>query len=180
MRKYLYGILVLILTMCTACAAETKSDMSGYEGFTDENHVFYDMTVSDAAGLMDQGKTFAVYFGFAKCPWCIDAVPVLNEEAKAAGMKVGYVDTRKDPSWQSNLDVDDYDLLTEKFGEYLEYDDDGIRHLYTPHVFFIKDGAVVYEHSGTADGHVAYEREMSPEELEELTEAYREGFARMR
>lgn len=176
MKKLLLILLSVFLPLFSACATQAKSDMSGYEGFADENHVFYDMSVREAAEQMEKGKTFVIYFGFAKCPWCIDAVPVLNEEAKKAGMKVAYADTRRDPSWQSNLDLEDYDLLVEILGDYFEYDDNGIKHLYTPHVFFIKDGKVVSEHSGTVEGHVAYEREMTPQELEELREAYRKGF----
>lgn len=176
MKKLVILLLGMGMILCGCAHAYPKSDMSGYEGFTDTDHVFVDMSVKDVKEQMDQGKSFAVYFGFAKCPWCIAALPILNEEAKAAGMKVGYVDTRKDPSWQSNLDIDDYDLFTEMFGEYLDYDDDGILHLYTPHVFFIKEGKVVYEHRNTVEGHVAYERQMSEEETSLLHEFYRKGF----
>lgn len=177
--------LVVFLFCCglllSGCAGQyTKSDMSGYEGFDDKDHVFVDMSVRDVYEQMNQGKSFAVYFGFAKCPWCISALPVLNEEAKAAGVKVGYVDTRKDPSWQSNLDLTDYDLFLEMFGEYLDYDDNGILHLYTPHVFFVKDGKTVYEHSNTVEGHVAYERPLSAEEEQQLHEYYRTGFDLMK
>lgn len=175
--------LLLLLCLCLACACGhsfPKSDMSGYEGFEDQDHVFYDLDVRDVYDLMNKGETFAVYFGFEQCPWCVAALPVLNEEAKAAGMKTGYVDTRKHPSWQSNIDIDDYDLFVEMFGEYLDYDDNGIKHLYTPHVFFVKDGKTVYEHNGTVEDHVAYERPMSAEELSLLHEYYRTGFEKMK
>ncbi len=178
--KKLFLLLCLCLTV-TACGHSfPKSDMSGYEGFEDPDHVFYDLSVRETYDLMQKGETFAVYFGFAQCPWCVAALPALNEEAKAAGLKIGYVDTRKDPAWQSNIDIDDYDLVVEMFGEYLEYDDNGIRHLYTPHVFFVKDGKTVYEHSGTVEGHVAYERAMSDEEVQLLHGSYRTGFDKMK
>ena len=179
MRKLLTALAALCF-LAGCGSSSVKSDMSGYEGFEDTEHVFYDMSVKDAAEAMDEGKTFAVYFGFAKCPWCIAVLPILNETAKEAGLTVGYVDTRKDPSWQSNIDIDDYDLFTERFGEYLDYDDNGILHLYTPHVFFIRDGKTVFEHSGSLEGHIAYEREMSQEEKEELREIYRQGFQAMK
>jgi hypothetical protein len=95
-------------------------------------------------------------------------------------MKVGYVDTRRDPSWSSNIDIDDYDLFVEKFSDYLDYDDNGIKHLYTPHVFFIKNGETVFEHSGTVEGHAAHERSMEEAEIQQLKEIYRQGFEAMK
>lgn len=156
------------------------SDMSGYSNFADqESHVFYDMTVKEMADAMDEKKTFAVYFGYDTCEWCLDAVPVINEAAKQTGQTVGYVNTRADSSWQKNTDITDYDLLLEKVGEFLEYDDAGIRHLYAPTLFFIKDGAVVDFHEGTLEGHNARNRAMTAEEREELRVILVEKFAKM-
>ena len=56
----------------------------------------------------------------------------------------------------------DYDVVVNLFGQYLQYDDNGKKHLYTPHVFFIKDGDVVYEVEGVN---------------EQLKENYEKGFA---
>lgn len=138
--------------------------------------VFVDSTVRDVIEAIGRKETFAVCFGFEKCPWCSEAEPVLKEEAERAGMHVLYVDTRKDPSWKSNTDLKDYDLVIEYFGKYLSYDNDGILHLYTPHVFFIREGETVFEHEGTAEGHDASERKMNPSEREELAGLYRSGF----
>jgi len=180
MKKILSLLFCFLILSVNACASQNKSDMSGYEGFDDKDHVFYDMSVKDVSDAMERKETFAVYFGFSKCPWCIAALPYLNEEAKAAGVKVGYVDTRKDPSWSSNIDIDDYDLFVEKFSDYLEYDDNGIKHLYTPHVFFVKNGETVFEHNGTVEGHDATERSLSQEEVQQLKDIYREGFEAMK
>ena len=60
------------------------------------------------------------------------------------------------------MDMKDYDVVVNLFGQYLQYDDDGKKHLYTPHVFFIKDGDVVYEVEGLN---------------EQLKENYEKGFA---
>lgn len=185
------GMRKLIISACTAlfllagCAGtskteESRADMSGYETLTDSNHVFYETDVKSIAEMMDEKKTFVVYFGFDTCPWCLEAVPILDEVAKENDEKVWYVNTRKDPEWKSNLDIDDYDLLTEKLGDYLPYDDDGVRHLYTPHVFFIKDGSVVYDHEGTIDGHDAHDETLSAEEKEQVKEYYEEGFSKMK
>ena len=56
--------------------------MSQYENFHDEDHVFYDMTVKEVQSKIQNKETLTVYFGFAKCPSCNEAMPVLNETAK--------------------------------------------------------------------------------------------------
>lgn len=150
MIKKIIVVCMVLLCGCTKTSTH-KSDMSGYEGFTDENHVFYDMTVKDMISKMNEKDTFIVYFGFSKCPYCIQAMPILNTVAKENDQTIGYINTRKDSSWESNTDIDDYNDVVDVLGEYLEYDDEGKKHLYTPHVFFIKDGDVVYQYEGVSD-----------------------------
>lgn len=170
-------VFCFILFLMSACAKSQKtepvsgemSDMSGYLNFADQDaHIFYDMTVQDMAQAMDEGKSFVVYFGYDTCEWCLDAVPVINDAAKETGWTVGYVNTRAKPSWNKNTDIDDYDLLVEKVGSYLEFDAQGIRHLYAPTLFFIKNGQVAAMHEGTLEGHNAKLVAMTAEEREEL------------
>lgn len=169
-------IFTVLLTGCQKEPQYTPSDMSGYEGFTDTEHVFVEGDVKTFAQMMDQKKSFVAYFGFTKCPWCVSAVPVLNEVAKENKMNVFYINTRKNPEWKSNIDIDDYDLFVEKMDAYLDYDDDGIKHLYTPFVVFVKKGEVYLAHQGTVENHDATIREMNEEESQQLKEIYTDGF----
>ena len=193
MKKLFLAVCVCLLAGCGADVPEDsqgcdtdceviigeESDMSGYTGL-DEDHVFVDTSVQEMLSDMDNGMTFAVYYGFVKCPWCQEAVPVLNESAKEAGYRVGYINTRPTSDIHSNTEIPDYDLLTEAVGEYFPLDEDGIPHLYTPFVFFIKDGKVQEVHQGTVDGHDAHERRMTSEEEEELRRIYDECFAALK
>ena len=179
--RYLVPLIILVIMFfsSTSNSPFAKSDMSGYEGFTDKDHVFFDMTAEDLKKTMDSESTFAVYFGFSQCPWCNEAMPVLNETAKEYKCTVGYVNTRKDKTWQKNTDLKDYDLVVEYLGDYLETDDEGIPHLYTPHVFFVRSGKVVFEHSGTIEGDSSPEIALSETEKQQLKEIYKEGFELM-
>ena len=165
-------------TDCEVIIGE-ESDMSGYTGLG-EDHVFTDTSVQEMLKDMEEGKTFVVYFGFVKCPWCQEAAPVLDEAAKDAGFRAGYINTRPSEEIHSNTEIPDYGLLTEAVGEYFPLDDQGIPHLYTPFVFFIKDGKVQEVHQGTVDGHDAHERQMTSEEKEELRRIYDECFAALK
>ena len=183
MKKIVMCLLAsLALAGCTSTSVDqpVKSDMSGYTTLEDENHVFYDLSVKQMAEKMDEKETFIVYFGFDQCAWCLEAVPILNETAKEYEMHIGYINTRANQEWKSNLDIDDYDVVVERLGEYLEYDNDGIRHLYTPHVFFIKDGQVVSDHYGSIEGHNAKEESLSEDEVNQLRDIYKEGFKELK
>ncbi len=185
MKRKIGILIAAVLWMLCSCAKKepdpvyvtgTRSDMSGYEGFNEENHVFYDLSVKEMVQYMDEKRTFAVYFGFSDCPWCAEALPLINRAASEAGMEVGYIDTRKDPAWTSNTDLTDYDLLVERLGEYIEFDTDGKRHLYTPNLFMIQSGKVVANHESTLPTHNAKVRKMSAEEEAALMDIYRKMF----
>ncbi|MBQ1467319.1 MAG: hypothetical protein IIZ27_02465, partial [Solobacterium sp.] len=70
---------------------ETVADMQGYGLLEDKDHVYRLTSVGEMIERAEHGDTFAVYFGYDTCPWCNEAVPILNDAAKAAGLTVGYV-----------------------------------------------------------------------------------------
>ncbi len=191
MKKVIALFMALLMITATAVSASacllpkktdqipgTKADMSGYRGFDDADHVFVDTTIQDVRKAMDEGKTFTVYFGFSHCPWCIEAVPVLNEEAKKYDQKVYYICSRPKGTETSNTQMPDYDLVVDTFGPYLSTDKDtgvGPR-LYVPNVFFIKDGKVVAHHEDTVDGHDARFAKMTDSQKKELAGIYDDGF----
>ncbi len=194
MKQLKTFLIVLILLGMTGCVKKEEpvngcdiseecsepADMSGYEYYAEsEDYVYVKSSVKDMAEMMDEGKSFVIYFGFARCPWCRDAMPVLNEAAKETGTDtVYYVDTRAKEEWKSNLDIDDYDLFVEKAGDYLTLDDNSIKHLYTPMVLFIKDGKIV--ETVSAPDYDAHEEAISDELREELKNTYLEAFAKVK
>ena len=158
------------------------ADMSGYGGLSDYSGPlpFVDVTVQDIHKLMEDGETFVIFISFERCPWCNAVIKYFSEVAAEYAdsvAKVAYLNTRRNPEWKSNLEIDDYDLFVRDFDEYLDYDSEGIKHLYVPHVFFIKDGRVVYEHQGAlASMGSDPETVLTDAMKEELRDLYREGF----
>ena len=184
------SILLICATVLAACSSPKESpldkypasDMSGYPCFSDYDgeFPFVDMTVKDVEAEMENKSSFVLYLGFDDCPWCNAMLPYFNEAALAEGCKVGYIDTRRNPEWQSNLDLEDYDIFVELFGEYLQLDDAGLEHLYVPHVFFIKNGKVVFEKQGTVPGQAAASDTLTKEQEEEIMKIYKDGFSSMK
>lgn len=154
------------------------SDMSGYDTWNAATeYVFVDSDVEHMLERMNNGDTFATFFGFAGCPWCRDAMPIINEVAASFGQKVDYINTRADASWQSNLDLKDYDRLTDAIGDLFPIDENGKEHLDVPFIVFFKDGKVVSS-AGYPD-YDAHERKINAEEAAEEEADYTAGFESM-
>ncbi len=157
-------------TNLTSLEAYPVADMSGYDcapGY-DTAYRFRTMTVAEVAAEMDKGSTFVLYAGYNHCPWCNSMLNPLNDVATERGIDIAYIDTRADPSWQSNMDMADYDLFVECFGDVLELDDDGKKHLYVPHMFFVKDGKLVGDHPGTVSSQENSSDPLTQAQIEEL------------
>lgn len=162
-------------------AGSPKSDMSGYSGLADYKGAlrFVDADMEEIKSRIEDKQTFVVFFSFANCPYCNRVIPYVNDAADEAGRSIAYVDTRKDPSWKSNLDLAGYEIVEEYFGEYLDIDDDGKAHLYVPDLYFIKDGAVVGHHSGVVTGADDPAVPLTEEQEANLRELLKEEFAKL-
>ena len=153
---------------------EQLADLTGYQSYSDSvTYVLYDIDTADLAEKMAEKKTFCLYVGYDDCEWCIEAMPILNNEAKAHGMVIEYLDCKK-------MVNDDLDALKSMVGVAMEKGNNGEPTLFTPLVVFIKNGEIVYSHTGTVDAHNAHERMMNDQECAELHKIYAKGFDRLR
>lgn len=152
----------------------------GYEGLSAEQAALLDGVGTDVVlqGI-GQGRTFVALFGYASCPDCKAAVPLLLDEALGHGIwQVLYVDTRADPSWDSNTDIDGYDRLVGVMGDRFSKDDDGTPHMQVPFVAFVRDGRVVASVEG--DGGLSRADAQHAEQArDELAGRYAAGFDAM-
>ena len=70
----------------------------------DDNNIQY-VTVDQAADILEKG-TGIIYFGFAACPWCRNAVPILLKAMSNSNLDtIYYVDVR--PNDDKNKDIRD-------------------------------------------------------------------------
>ena len=168
------AVLALLLTACGSTDEPTEAGspcpLEHYPAAEGGDGRLRIMTVKDVIAEMDAGHSFAVYFGFSSCPSCQAARPALIAATIEYDQILGYVDTRADPAWTSNMDIDDYDLFVERFGDYIPLDENGLKHLYVPHVFFIRDGTVIYDVGSVPEGE---EKSLS---FAERKAAYAAGF----
>ncbi len=151
------------------------ADMSGYEGFTDTDHVFRQITMHESLRLFDEGGSALVYFGYTHCPWCIEAVPIMNEAAKASDLPIYYVDATD----KSGQEEGDLDKIKEHTAQYLSKDSEGELKFYVPVVFVIRNGETVDAHISTLGSHDAYSRDLTESEKKEVYEIYMKMFERL-
>lgn len=154
------------------CDTDNHADMSAYEGFIDEDHQFIKTDMSDFLLKLDANATAVYYFGYSTCPWCVEAVPILNEVAKEQNMPIYYIDKKAETSSE-----EESKKIEARLGDKLEADDEGNPHLYVPYVVAIRDGKVCAYHTGTVDAHDAHERKMTEAEKSELKQIYEDLFA---
>ena len=153
-----------------------------------EDNVVKYATFDEIIDLIDNG-TGVIYFGFPECPWCRNAIPSLIEASDSTGLDTIYYFNAVDIRDQKVLDANgeiitkkegtkEYKQLLKKLDKYLlPYDglnDDSIKRLYFPSVYFIKDGVVIGKHIDTVESHTDASKALNEKQKLELKTIYEE------
>ena len=188
-------ILILFITffVFSACSINKKEDAGevacGIESCDEEEVSSYSLLdnkieVKDALLKFENGDVVVLYFFFDACPWCKELGPLLSNylsdkdklsfityaiNVRPDGIKENDFRYKNEDGEYNNANFEEiYDLVY----EYL--DDDRI--FYVPTLLFIKDGKIVYYHTGTVEGHDAKERELTDDEKATLLEMFEEYY----
>ena len=155
-------VIVLLVVLLTLCGCEKKikydypdseiADMSGYQQLDSDTSQFYKLTISGFLSLIEEEKTFIVYFGYEECPWCNDLLPILNEVSIEKQLPIYYIDFMSE---ENKNDIDGLEKIKDLCSDFLEEDDQGQLKLYFPTVFYVREGKVIEIHQGTVSGHDA-------------------------
>lgn len=129
------------------------------------------ISFDDAIRFFTDKKSGLLYFGFENCPWCQEAVPVLEEAAWVNDIPIHYIQTRDAEGTLLYTDKQKEEILP-YIKNYMSNNDEGVLTLYVPLVLVIRDGEVAAGHVGTVDDHDAHERTMTEEEKQELMIIY--------
>lgn len=186
--------LILIVILLSACTDKTltakqkealkfKEEYESLNGKSNNNRKYRKVTISednpmryksatDIVKMIEDKKTFIVYFGFDSCPWCRSVIPTLLEVAKDLEIDtIYYVDVKE---IRDILKLgEDGEIITEKKGdesyykllelldpvleEYTLTDEDGKeidtkeKRIYAPSVVSVVDGKAVELETGISD-----------------------------
>lgn len=120
-------------------------------------------------------KTGIIYFGYNTCPWCRNAVPILIEAAKENNIEtIYYADIHK--LKLSNIREELYN----KLDSYLSVNEEGKKALAVPAVYFVVDGNIVCNHTGTVDSYHNPYNKMTTEQEQELLNIYNDCIKEMK
>ena len=142
-----------------------KADMHGYQYIRNEVADFREISSQEALRLINEKGSGFIYFGYKHCPFCIRAIPELNEAMKKTGVMVYYVDTEKMKELEMNQ-------LLAKFIPLLKTKGDHNDGFYVPLVVAIKKGEPVDEHTALVDDFdlVDESSQLNDEQKKELQE----------
>ncbi len=194
MKKGIFLILLLGLLACSQEEVEPSpsSDNNqvtycevGNDDCESENNADYESIISSdtfisidfetAVSMLKNKESGIFYFGYPDCPWCLEALPIMQETAASLGQNIYYVATR-DEERNVLYSDEEVDIILEYVGEYEDTDEEGNLHLYVPLVVKVNNGEVVGGNLGTVEGHDAHERKMTEEEKKQLSQIYLEMF----
>lgn len=193
MKKLIVAVLAMIVLVgCSAekdktekknknvCDIECEvADMSEYETMKESDHVFKLASFKQSNEMLkDEKFTGIIYYGYPACPWCVEAVPIMNEVAKKYDLTIYYVNKKS----QENIDNPEGEkeatkILDKAYG--LDKDDEDKPRLFVPEVVVVKDGEIVAHHMGTLDNHDATERKMNEDEIRILKKIYDNMFIKI-
>lgn len=159
-----------------ACGTDCINDNSAsedYKTFINNSEVFTPVTMENAWEIIENKESGLFYFGFAKCPWCQEAVKVLKEALENNQKDIYYVNIRPlGDEKEDDIRVDENETYI-KFKNYLQkYAMDETKKIYVPVVFKVEKGELTSVHYATLDKHDAKKRKMTEEEKVELYNIY--------
>ncbi len=194
MKKILLILMMLVtLVSCKQTTAQNSSNASsacGIETCEEDDKATYliaqnQITVADVVTKLENKESFVLYMYFDACPWCKELGPIvsdyLNDKELLLNMTYA-LNVRPDGTKENDLRYkDDNGNYNEPLFEtiynliYNSLDNDKV--VYVPTLLFIKDGELVYYHSGTVEGHDATERTLTDEEKDRIVEYLAEYYS---
>lgn len=157
-----------------------------------DNPIIYS-SAKEIIEMMDKEESFAVYFGFATCPWCRSVLPSLFEVAADLEIdKIYYVDVKdirdtmvlneENEAVTEKSGTDDYYKLLEKFDSVLstyqlttedgEKIDTGEKRIYAPNIVSVLGGKPQGLTTGISDsqtdGYMELTKDMQKESYQKI------------
>lgn len=98
MKKLLISLSILMLII-VGCAKdepkeEVKGDNYGYD--MPEDNVITKITVDELVNKMEAEENIFVLFGRVTWPYCVEAVPILNDVATSKKVEIFYINTEEE------------------------------------------------------------------------------------
>jgi thiol-disulfide isomerase/thioredoxin len=154
MKKVLVFLVTII--MLSGCRIEKINTMNveakvfSKEYNIRENNVFVNASVNDILNIFKKGSGI-IYFGNPSSPFCQEVVKILDEISKENDINQIYYLNIEEVKREN---LNDYQKIYDLVKDHLEYTDDkGNLIIYSPDVYFVKDGKIIGNHITTNKAH---------------------------
>lgn len=182
-------LLVLVVILLTACGKDVTVYTDGakfeqeYEELN-EKGIAVDIDTNANIKYLElnevldffENKTGVIYFGFPNCPWCRNIVPVLLEVLDEEKYPMYYYN----PKDVRGTENEEFKKLMTILDPYLTTNNEGVKTLYVPDVYFVKDGKIVGNHLGSVETQTNPYEKLTEEQLRELKNIYKELVKKIR
>lgn len=159
----------------TACSADSECDQETPD-MKKELSRFQEISMDEAADLIENKESGIIYFGFENCPWCQQALPVfldcLDKETEGKNTPLYYVCTRDDKG-ELLYSSKEKEKILPYIKDYMSDNEDGELTLFVPLFISVNKGEVMDGHVGTLESHDAHERSMTSKEISDLEKIYK-------
>ena len=144
------------------------ADMSGYKWLYDSEPAFTEITLEESIRIFKEKGSGILYYGYAGCPWCERAVPILNKVAKETEVTVYYINVH----FQTTMEA--YNELMTYISPILEKDSEGEPVFKVPEVIAVKDGEITDHHLALVEDFKIEndDSQMSDSQKKELEDIY--------
>ena len=144
------------------------ADMSGYKWLYDSEPAFTEITLEESIRIFKEEGSGILYYGYAGCPWCERAVPILNKVAKETGVTVYYINVH----FQTTMEA--YNELMTYISPILEKDSEGEPVFKVPEVIAGKNGEITDHHLALVEDFKIEndDSQMSDSQKKELEDIY--------
>lgn len=184
MRKGLILLSILLLTGCSSkeqapiidnteitdvekFKKEYESHNNGIEVIIEKDDMIKYSTSKEILDILEKG-TGIIYFGMPTCPWCRNILPILLDISKQYNIHINYLN----PGELNSNQISDYIKIKEILSPYLEYNDEGVKTVYLPDVYFVKEGKVMGHHLGSAPSQDDPYTKLTENQTKELINIY--------
>ena len=142
-----------------------QADLTDHEGFTVENHMFYETDFETLLYLMENtSERFLLYVGFGECPWCVHAIPVMYEAARENNIdRILYVDRRSEVNFNPDnpMELQEPEIALIEFLEnHMEIieremaDGSTLSRIFVPELIYWNGETVAMRHHSTTECHI--------------------------
>ncbi|MBS5852402.1 MAG: hypothetical protein ACLUG4_05785 [Bacilli bacterium] len=161
MNKKIVVIILIICFVLTLTGCTKRNIMKDYPSLNDKNHIYKEVKIDDVITMLKDQESFYLVMGFPECPWCQALMPVLNDVAKDASIKVVYYLYIKEI--RDNEKASGHDLYLELENNYFkEALDSSNNRLNAPTFVKVDNGIMTKYHLNTTQDHIKNENGVLP------------------